>query len=230
VSRSCVLCAVLIALVVAAPAWAGGSGRSGAEGAARTLASPSHPARAEFVPAGLAGAPLLTEWWRGVLSISSTSDEHPWTARGCKIVNRFLAIDYGGTCTVRQGTWIFEVVATVECSNIEDDPYHADTPLQAAACGFRNNRPITKATVSIDGGPSANLLRGYGTFMLPARVVVPEDGVFGGTPGEIMRYGGHGYVGFVKPLQVGEHTLDASVEGPTPDLTYDYRTTIVVTR
>ena len=44
-------------------------------------------------------------------------------------------LDYGGTCTIRKGTWLFTAVFTNECSNIEADPYHADNALEAALCG-----------------------------------------------------------------------------------------------
>ena len=50
-------------------------------------------------------------------------------------------------------------------------------------------------------------------FMLPGRVVVPVNAVFGGQPGEIMRYGGHGFLAFVRGLAIGDHTLHAHVKG-----------------
>ena len=73
----------------------------------------------------------------------------------------------------------------------------------------------------------------FDSFILPGRVVVPKNGVFGGTLGEIMRYGGHGYVAFIRSLPIGEHTLDTHVEGTRlglPPEGLDFVTTIKVTR
>jgi hypothetical protein len=71
-------------------------------------------------------------------------------------------------------------------------PFHADTPLEAALCGLRESRVITAATFSVDGAKPFSVLEPrFGTFMLPGRVTVPGTPIFGGTPGEIMRYGGY---------------------------------------
>ena len=125
---------------------------------------------------------------------------------------------------------------TVECSNIEPDPFHADTPLEAARCGLRNDLLITKTTLALDGGGRSRSGTGAsGRSCCPGRVVVPENGVFGGTPGEIMRFGGHGYVALIRPLPVGVHTLQLRIEGPEeilgiPPAGIDATTTITVTR
>jgi hypothetical protein len=69
--------------------------------------------------------------------------------------------------------------------------------------------------------------------MLPGRVVVPEIGIFGGTPGEIMRFGGHGYVAWIRPLPVGVHTVEGHLEGTIEGLPpegVDFATTVTVTR
>jgi len=208
VRRSCLLFVVLAMLVSVAPARAGGGDRRDGHAAQRV-----HGNRAEIVPAGLAGAPLLTEWWRRPLSKPADDPANPWVSGGCPLVGP-IALDYGGTCTIRQGTWLFTAVFTNECSNIEADPYHADNALEAALCGASNDRLITEATLTLDGGKPISALGGrFDMFMLPGRVVVPVNGVFGGKPGEIMRYGGHGFLAFVRGLEIGEHTLRAQVEG-----------------
>ena len=230
--RSCLLFALVAMLAAAPAAQAGGGDHRHGHGHGHKH---GHGSRSAIVPTGFAGAPLLTKWWTAPLSIPSTDPDHPWTRQGCVQVSRFVALDYGGQCTVKAGTWIFEVAASVECSNIEDDPFHADTPFEAAKCGLENDLLMTKVTLTLDGGKPVSLLnRRFGTFMLPGRVVVPESGVFGGTPGEIMRFGGHGYVAWIRPLPVGEHTLhghqEGTVEGFPPSGVIDYDTTITVTR
>jgi hypothetical protein len=97
---------------------------------------------------------------------------------------------------------------------------------------FTVDRLATKATVTVDGGEPISVLCGrYDTFMLPGRVVIPPNGVYGGTPGAIMRYGGHGFVGFLRPLPVGPHTLHVDVEGkvagmPPEGFHFDTRVTV----
>jgi hypothetical protein len=228
VRRSFLLFVVLAMLVSAAPARAGGGDHRDSRAAQR-----GHGDRDAIVPAGLAGAPLLTEWWRRPLSLPANDPANPWETPGCPMFGP-IALDYGGKCTIRQGTWLFTAAFTVECSNIEADPFHADNPLEAALCGLRNDRLVTKATLTLDGGKPVSVLGGrFDMFMLPGRVVVPKDGVFGGTPGAIMRYGGHGFLAFVRGLSVGKHTLRAQVEGTVegiPDEGFDATTEITVTR
>jgi hypothetical protein len=208
-------------LVSAAPARAGAGDRA---------ATTRHGDRAAIVPAGLAGAPLLTQWWREVLSRSADDPTQPFLSGGCRTVTHALALAYpGGRCAVRKGTWIFAVGFTVECSNVEPEPFHADTPLEAARCGLRESRNATAATLTVDdGAPTSMLEARFGTFMLPGRVIIPENPVAGGTPSEVMRYGGYGNVGFIPPLPVGEHTLHTHIE--IGGLVFDFDTTITVTR
>ena len=72
----------------------------------------------------------------------------------------------------------------------------------------------------------------FGVFFHWTRTVIPEAPVFGGTPGEIMGYGGHGYVALIKPLPVGVHSLHLHGEGDIvglPEGGFDADTTITVT-
>ena len=214
-------CAILVS---AAPARAGG-------GDGRT-ATTRHSDRTAIIPAGLAGAPLLTEWWRQLLSKPADDLTNPLNSGGCRTAAHATAMAYaGGRCTVRHGTWIFAVGFTVECSNVEPDPFHADTPLEAARCGLREARAAaTEATLAVDDREPVSVLNArFGTFMLPGRVIIPANPFAGGTPGEIMRYGGYGYVGFVRPLPVGEHTLHNHIE-LVDGRVFDFDTAITVTR
>jgi hypothetical protein len=223
-------CAILVS---AAPARAGGGdlrdavSARGGDGRAATI---RHRDRASIVPAGLAGAPLLTEWWREPFSKSADDPTNPFGSGGCRTAAHAIALAYpGGRCMVRQGTSIFAVGFSVECSNVEADPFHADTPLEAARCGLRWSRVATEATLTVDGGEPVSVLNArFGTFMLPGRVIIPENPLAGGTPGEIMRYGGYGYVAFIPPLPVGEHTLHTHFAIGAE--VGDFDTTITVTR
>lgn len=223
-SRTIALIAIIscAVLVSAAPARAGD-----ADGRAATT---KHGDPAAIVPTGFAGAPLLTEWWRELFSKSADDPANPLNSGGCRPTAHATALIYpGGPCIVRHGTRIFVPAFTVECSNVEEDPYHADTPLEAALCGLREVRATRDVTLTLDGGePFSARNPRFGTFMLPGRVIIPEIPVAGGTPGEIMRYGGHGYVAFIERLPVGQHTLQWHIE--FVDGVLDFGTTITVTR
>ena len=67
--------------------------------------------------------------------------------------------------------------------------------------------------------------------MTPGRVVLPENPIFGGEPGSVMRFGGHGYVAMIEGLSAGTHTLALHADGDIPDagLPADFETTIEVT-
>ncbi len=211
--RACLLIAVVATLLAAPAAWA---------------------SRSAIVPAGPSGAPLLTTWWSGPLGKSADDPANPFVNGGCPKAGRHLVLDYHGQCTVKAGTWIFEVGFTTECSNLDPAPFHVETPLAAARCGLRTDRLLTEVTLSMDGGRPLSLLDGrFGTFMLPGRVVVPENPVAPGAPGQIMRFGGHGYVALIRPLPVGEHTLHGHVEGAIDGLPaegIDFDTALTVTR
>jgi hypothetical protein len=172
----------------------------------------------------------MTEWWREPLRKSSDDLTNPFVSGGCGTAAHAIALAYpGGRCTMRQGTWIFAMGFTVECSNVEEEPFHADTPLEAALCGLREARKATEATLTLDQGEPVSVLNArFGMFMLPGRVTLPEKPIFGGTPGEVMRYGGYGYAAFIRPLPVGEHSLHIhfKIGGEAAD----FDTAITVTR
>ncbi len=230
--RFCLLFAVLAMLVSVAPARAGGGGGGGhlVANSESSAAKRGHGSPTSIVPAGLAGAPLLTAWWREPLAKSVDDPTNPFVTGGCRPVANRLALMYPtGHCTIRQGTSLFAVGITVECSNLEPDPFHADTPLEAALCGLHHDLRFTEATLTVDGRRFSVLGARFGTFMLPGRVTVPEGSVFDLPAGETMRYGGHGYVAFIRSLPVGEHTLHTRFDGPDSGRV-DFDATITVRR
>jgi len=190
--------------------------------------------RGAIVPAGFSrGGLLLRDWWEGPLSVPADDPANPFNARGCVVRGR-VALFYGGECTIPKGTQVFRVAVTTECSNVEEPPFHAETPREALLCGLLGDQFVTAATLTLDGGPPVDLLDGrFDAFMPWSQVVIPQNPIFGGTPGEIMRYGGHGYVALVRSLSVGTHTLLLHMEGqdePGFDFPIDAESTIIVTR
>ena len=185
------------------------------------------------VPAGpLVGGLLLAQWWREGVARSLDDPDNPLVNGGCVRYGP-IALDYGGECTVPAGTWIFSVGFTTECSTVEDPPFHAETAREARECGLANDRKLTENTLSVDGGRPVDLRSGrFDAFMPFIRVVIPATPVLGGTPGEVMRLGGHGYVALVRPLPVGRHTLRLHVDGEIEGVPFplDLETALTVTR
>src|ERR1044072_7163643 len=66
----------------------------------------------------------LAQWWAAILS-TPAGDDNPAISGGCVVVGK-VALHYGGDCTLRPGTSIFEMLFSVECSNREPSPFHAD--------------------------------------------------------------------------------------------------------
>ena len=98
--RSCLLVALLALLISRARL------RRPDKGELRMVMPHQHGRgdRAAIVPAGLAGAPLLTAWWKGALEKSQDDPSHPWASGGCPMVTRTVAVNYGGDCPVKEGT------------------------------------------------------------------------------------------------------------------------------
>ena len=210
--------------------FAGGS--HGVASASSPEATGHHGKGGAIVPAGRLGGLLLREWWEVPLSRPAGDPSNPFNAHGCILRGR-IAFHYGGGCTVQRGTAVFIVAASTECSDVEDPPYHAGGPREARACGLLSDQAYTVITETLDGGRPVDLLDGrFDAFMPWSRVIIPEDPIFGGTPGEVMRYGGHGFVALVRSLPVGEHTVARHLDGveePGLEFPVDDAITITVT-
>ena len=95
--RFCLLFAVLAMLVSVAPARAGGGGGGGhlVANSESSAAKRGHGSPTSIVPAGLAGAPLLTAWWREPLAKSVDDPTNPFVTGGCRPVARGCRIEFG---------------------------------------------------------------------------------------------------------------------------------------
>jgi len=159
----------------------------------------------------------LAQWWAAVLS-TPAGDENPAIAGGC-VVRGKVALHYGGDCTLRPGTSIFEMLFSVECSNREPDPFHADNQHEATACGRESSDVVTGLDLSVDGGPVMHLFDDdFATSMPFTTVAWPQDNIYDLPGGGKISYGGYGWVALIKPLRKGTHTIDfaGSGEGAPP--------------
>jgi hypothetical protein len=120
----------------------------------------------------------LSQWWAFALS-RPADDSNPAVSGGCVVVGK-VALHYGGDCTLRPGTSIFEMLFSTECSNREDPPFHADNEAQATECGRENSSVATGLDLSVDGGPVMHLLDDdFATSMPFTTVAWPEDNIYG---------------------------------------------------
>jgi hypothetical protein len=226
--------ATAVVLALASPAVAGTSARhASALTRAAAQSTERHGTSADVVPVPpVVGGYLLSRWWLEVLS-RPFDEANPLVASGCVRYGP-IALQYPGpgVCTVPRGTWIFLVAFTTECSSIEDPPFHASNFREAAACGLASDRMISTAAYTLDGGRPVEVASSrFGAFIPWTKVVMPENGIFGGTPGDVMFFGGHGFVGLLPPPAVGRHNLHLHVDGSIPDigLPADFDSPIVVT-
>lgn len=154
----------------------------------------------------------LSQWWAAVLSTPAT-DANPAISGGC-VVRGKVALHYGGDCTLKPGTSIFEMLFSTECSNREDPPFHADNEREATACGKANSDVATGLDLSVDGGPVMHLLDDeFATSMPYTTVPWPQDNIYGLPGGGKISYGGYGWVALIKPLKKGAHTIDFTPSG-----------------
>jgi hypothetical protein len=175
--------------------------------------------------AGHAPGYWIGQWWSIVLG-TPFDETHPLNTHGCVLVGK-AAIDFGGDCRVPAGTPIVEMLFSNECSDLEDPPFHADTPAEAAACGFAGRTIVQALDLRVDGGPTLHLLDdAFGAFMPYTTVQLPDNNVYG-FPAGPMSFGGYGYVALVNPLPVGQHTIDfhPEGEGAPPDVHTDVTVT-----
>ena len=91
--------------------------------------------------AGHAPGYWLAQWWAGALS-APADETNPLISGGCVVTGK-VALHYGGDCSLRPGTKIIEMMFSVECSNREPAPFHAENAAEAEACGRANSGVAT---------------------------------------------------------------------------------------
>lgn len=169
-----------------------------------------HPPQGSY--AGHSPGYWLAQWWAGALS-APADGSNPFIAGGCVLVGK-VAMHYGGDCSVPAGTKIFVMLFSTECSNREPAPFHAENAAEAEACGRANSGAATALDLRVDGGPWLHLLDEDFAAVIPWTTVAwPENNVFGLPGGGLISFGGYGYATLIKPLSVGQHTIDRHSEG-----------------
>ena len=135
---------------------------------------------------------LTAAWWKW--SIANPLADHPFSdppAHDCTFAQSGKTWFLGGVfnssgtavrkCTVPEGTNLLIPALNVECSNVEADPFHADTAAKQEACA-RSFR-MTDIRVTLDGRavPVTYVVSPQFTFAAPADNVLSVTGPIAGT-------------------------------------------------
>jgi hypothetical protein len=112
-------------------------------------------------------------------------------------------------CNVPAGKALFFPIVNTECSDLEPDPWHGDTPATRRACAKANMDPpgIDPANLfaEIDGVSIQNLTQ-YRVMSPNFFFTAPDPNVLG-VPGGSGQSVGDGYYLMVAPLPAGHHTI-----------------------
>ena len=175
-------------------------------------------------------------WWRRMLAIPA--DSNPITdptgancGRGEAAAIFFLAGAFttdpvARTCTVPATKPLFFPVVTVECSNVEPEPFFGRTPKQRAACakGFVDGVGLGTLRVTLDGVDVPNLRRFRAASPDFAFTMPAEDNILG-LPGVTSgRASADGYYVLLKPPAPGHHVMHfegAFLSGPAAGFSQD---------
>jgi hypothetical protein len=126
------------------------------------------------------------------------------------------------TCRLRANAPIYVNGLSVECSTIEQPPFHGNTPAELKRCARRDWRGATHLSASIDG----RRVRGYRTLITASPVYafqLPKHNILGTTQ-RSGRSAAYGEGLLLRGLSAGTHTVHitgtASALGFTEDVTY----------
>jgi hypothetical protein len=208
--RVLTVAAIACLLASAAPLAAAGKGKA---------------AGPQIVPAtekyrGLTYSEWEAEWWQAMLQTPVVDDTHPLWVGGAvqgraNVVFLTGGAGFTGNITVNPGAAIFIPVVNVECSTIEEPPFHGDNEQELRDLANSYIDETTDLNASIDGVPVGNLASHRVESPLFS-FVLPEHNAWGQpTWAGITAYSvDAGYYLLIKPLAKGLHVIH--VEGTFP--------------
>lgn len=154
-------------------------------------------------------------WWTHALELPAAESPLGGAGDPCFRTGRVL-VSYvldGSSCTVPDGTAIFWAAFTLECSTVEDSPFHGGPDLASLlACAADFNRRVHTVDVTIDGRPVPDVLQRFRAQTPLLAIELPADNLLGAAPGPA-RSAADGWAVMVKPLEVGVHELTFRVTG-----------------
>ena len=181
-------------------------------------------------PYGKSYADWSAIWWQWLLSIpKDKSPAGDSTGEDCGTNQQgpiwFLAGTFGGsaerTCTIPSGKAIMFSPINSECSYAEYPEEKTESDLLECAKTFQDQ--TTSAQVTINGTAIENLDK-FRIQSPPFNVTIPENNVFGTSPGPTQAVSDGLWV-ILKPLPVGEHKI--GFKGSSVDFTTGAKNTFV---
>ena len=128
----------------------------------------------------------------------------------------FFVIGSGGggdrTCVVAEGTAIYVVVATVECSTVEAPPFFGRTEDELRACATADMDLVTDVSARVNGVDVANLDT-YRTGSPLFTLTFPDNNIFGVEPG-VAHAVSEGFSFVIAPPPPGRYEINWLVSYP----------------
>ena len=128
----------------------------------------------------------------------------------------FFVIGSGGggerTCVVAEGTAIYVVVATVECSTVEPPPFFGRTEEELRACATADMDQVTDVSARVNGVDVANLDT-YRTASPLFTLTFPDNNIFGVESG-VAQAVSEGYSFVIAPPPPGSYEITWLVSYP----------------
>jgi hypothetical protein len=116
------------------------------------------------------------------------------------------------TCVVAEGTAIFVVVATVECSTVESPPFFGRTEEELRACATADMDAVADVQARVNGVDVADL-ETYRTASPLFTLTFPDSNIFGVEAG-VAQAVSEGYSFIIAPPSPGRYELAWSVSYP----------------
>jgi hypothetical protein len=116
------------------------------------------------------------------------------------------------TCVVAEGTAIFVVVATVECSTVEPPPFFGRTEEELRACVTADMDTVTDVSARVNGVDVANLDT-YRTASPLFTLTFPDNNIFGAESG-VAHAVSEGYSFVIAPPSPGRYEISWLVRYP----------------
>lgn len=205
----------LLACLLIAPAAFGPSARAAGNADAGNPNPGVLPPNAS--PHGKSYPEWAAAWWQALLefpfedhpALSGSPEDALLTGHAGKVYFGAVPVDSGITrsATLPSGASLFLGLLNVECSSLEDPPFHGDTEAEQRACAkFFADRIVPEDLFcTIDGVPLGHLDR-YRVGSPQIEFTAPTPWLFGAEGGDGTSVG-DGYFLMLAPLSAGKHTI-----------------------
>ena len=200
------LCAVILLLAIPGPAYAGDD---------NPIVVPP-----DASPFGATYGEWGARWWQWLIMFPNDQSPFNWpTTKDCSTGQLgpvwFLlgispnpgTVTVTVTCHIPAGKALFFPIINVECSSLEQDPFHGATAQDRSRCAARDLKGVVALSATIDGR-SVNNLKNYLAPSPDFDIVAPPNNILGPTiPGSFGQSGATGYYLMLAPLSQGQHTI-----------------------